>query len=384
MSRRVSTAPLLLLLLAASAAGQSRNAANSHALRQINDRVISTVFTGKNEVVCTFCLFQVVSAAYQAGNQTVRDEIRAALRLGSEDPAVLSETLLQEAARLPTLNGTLKGYFQQSAFSRCRNTRTKRDQCDSIVSFLNKRGRQVDFQDSRTVGIINGDVERATNGKIKNLFQSLAKSTQLVFASALAFGDKWLSTLRATNETFVLTHEGRNVTVPTLINKDDMPYFANNGVVGVSIPYQNPAIRLYCFIAENGKDIRRELHQGHYITLANASEQLIKVRMPKFDIVSKKYKYEDLMQVMGMATMFGGGLGPSDNLQVDQVVHKAVIQANEEGTSAAGAAGFAIVPTSIGPRPKEVRFDRPFVCSLVHEDMIQPLFTTYVANPSTK
>ncbi|XP_043225406.1 alpha-1-antiproteinase F-like [Amphibalanus amphitrite] len=350
------------------------------ALHRLNDRVIASAFTGVNEVVCTYCLFQVVSAAYQVGNPVVRKEIEDAL--GHGDPRALSEALLDAADRLPTLNGTLTGYYQTGAFDQCP-MRTKRDQCASIAALLDKRGESVDFKDPQTTDRINAAVERATAGKIRDLFAFLPSSTKLVFASTLVFQDKWLSRLTTVKDRFLLTRDRTTVKVPTLINEDHMPFLdSDDGVQGVSMPYEHPAIRLFCFKArEESADIRFLLYQRHYLEMSNATKRLVQVRMPKFDLVSKKYSYIDLMQQMGMETMFRNGLGPQDSLKVDQLVHKAVIQADEHGTSAAGAAGIAIVPTSLGPRPTLLRFDRPFICSLVHQELNQPLFTAYIFDP---
>ena len=384
MSRRVNSvsvlAPPLLLLAAVTGAAGLGATADVPALQRLNDRVIVSAFTGVNEVVCTYCLFQVVSAAYQIGNDVVRREIRDAL--GPQDPKALSEALLDAADRLPTLNGTLTGYYQTGAFDQCP-VRTKRDQCASISAILSKRGESVNFRDPRTVDRINTDVERATAGQIRDLFTFLPSSTELVFASTLVFHDKWLSRLSTVKDAFLLNSERTTVKVPTLISEDHMPFLdADDGVQGVSMPYEHPAIRLFCFKAkEETADIRFLLYRKHYLDLANVTKRLVQVRMPKFDIVSKKYSYIDLMQQMGMDTMFRNGLGPRDSLKVDQLVHKAVIQTDEHGTSAAGAAGIAIVPTSLGPRPTLLRFDRPFICSLVHEELNQPLFTAYIFDP---
>ena len=148
--------------------------------------------------------------------------------------------------------------------------------------------------------------------------------------------------------------------------------------------YNDPGIRLYCFVARDKyADIRHLLYHEHYksLSLATAPQRFAAVRLPKFDIVSKMQSYTEFMKQMGMQQMFQGGLGPQDKLKVDQLVHKAVIETNENGTSAAGAAGISFVPLSAFPEMFVLRFNKPFICSLVHEDLGQPLFTAYIADP---
>ncbi|KAF0295488.1 Alpha-1-antiproteinase F [Amphibalanus amphitrite] len=366
MSRPASTVLLLLLPLLAAGNRQRQIIADNPALHRLNDRVILEAFSrGDNEVVCTYCLFQVVSAAYQIGNDLIQREIRDAL--GSRDPKALSEALLDAADLLPTLNGTLTGYYQTGAFDQCP-VRTKRDQCASIAALLRNRAEPVNFRDPRTKDRINADVERATAGKIRDLFASLP--------------DKWVTRLTAVDDKFAADGRRNTITVPTLINEDRMPFLdADDGVQGVSMPYEDPAIRLYCFKAKDGGDIRPLLYRRHYLELAKAPVRYTQVRMPKFDLVSKLDSYVQFMELMGLREMFQGGLGPQDTLKVDQLVHKAVIQADEHGTSAAGAAGVSFIPLSAMPVEVMMRFDRPFICSLVHEELTQPLFTAYIADP---
>jgi len=172
---------------------------------------------------------------------------------------------------------------------------------------------------------------------------------------------------------------------------------APDGVMGVAMPYRdgydrqdidllNPrrtGIELYCFIMkdENSGDIRHHLYEEHFRRLAHRQPQQVQVRLPKFDVSSKRTSYVDLVEKLGMSAMFKGGLGPGGQLKVDQLVHKALIQTDEHGTRAVGAAGLGFVPLSLPAQGVRITFDRPFICSLVDTELGQPLFTAFIADP---
>ncbi|XP_037076004.1 serine protease inhibitor A3N-like [Pollicipes pollicipes] len=324
----------------------------------LNERVVTRVFSGRNEVVCTFCLLQVLTAAYRLGNAK------------------------------PTLNGTLMGYYRPATFAACDGTAGTRQQarCKSILDFVRGRGSAVDFAKPETVRLINSQVERATNGKIRQLFTSLAADTSLIFASALVFRDKWGRQLEAQPGVF-RTGAGP-VNTEMLYKETWLPLLdgSTDGVIGVSLSYRNDAIRMFLFTTTDGSPVQDKLRQRHYQALVGEHNiTYTAVTLPSFNIDSKKYSYIDLAQQMGIREMFVRGLGADDRLLVDQLVHKAVISSDRHGTeAAAGAAGIGLVPTSLPPKPFQARFDQPFVCSLVHVELGVPIFTAYIHDPTQK
>jgi len=373
----------------------------------LNDNIIAMVFTERNEVVCVPCLLAVLTVAYEIGTASVREEIGTALQ--SPDPAALSSALLKVIGQDPTLNSTLTGYYAQGLFECPQSDHTvapaeirrRQARCESIKQFVDTKGKQVDFSDANTLPTINRNVEEATRGKIKNLFSSLRADTELVFASTMVFSDQWetrLLTLQDRNRrpipTEFHTAEGpKNVSM--MFMREYMPLLdgAQDGVIGVSLPYRGSKdhndIKMFLFTATEGKNVRDLLNMNHFTELAErtlaitrAGDIYTRLTLPRFSIKSDKHSYIDFMQQMGIHEMFNQGLGPNDKLKVDQLVHKAVISVDEQGTEAAGAAGIALVPLSAKPIPFMATFNKPFVACVYHARLNVPLFTAYVADPT--
>ncbi|KHJ81787.1 hypothetical protein OESDEN_18525 [Oesophagostomum dentatum] len=88
---------------------------------------------------------------------------------------------------------------------------------------------------------------------------------------------------------------------------------------------------------------------------------------------------KDMLQQLGIKQLFGGncdlrGISEKEELCVDDVIHKAIIEVNEEGTEAAAVTAVRMKTTSISARMEPIRFraDHPFVYGIYCGD--EPIF----------
>jgi serpin B len=94
----------------------------------------------------------------------------------------------------------------------------------------------------------------------------------------------------------------------------------------------------------------------------------VRVLLPRFK-VTWRAMMKKVLSGMGMARAFDpekadftGMNGGTEPLWIGEVVHKAFVEVDEEGTEAAAATGVGMVGTALPPEPPpEVRCDRPFV-----------------------
>merc|ERR1712165_624697 len=122
---------------------------------------------------------------------------------------------------------------------------------------------------------------------------------------------------------------------------------------------------------------------------SSPSGQLLKVYMPAFETTFKT-EMKDTLELMGVSTLFRTpNLGDisDEPLYVSDVLHKAQVKINEEGSEAAAATAVIVNTRSGGPsRPRhhEFRVDQPFVF-IIHDNANKlPLFIGRIINPSGK
>ena len=66
---------------------------------------------------------------------------------------------------------------------------------------------------------------------------------------------------------------------------------------------------------------------------------------------------------------------------IDQIVHSAVIEVDEEGTEAAAATGVSAVLTSSGPLAEPFQIDRPFLFYIADDATGAILFQGRIDDP---
>uniref|UniRef100_A0A0E9Y316 Serine protease inhibitor n=1 Tax=Amblyomma americanum TaxID=6943 RepID=A0A0E9Y316_AMBAM len=99
--------------------------------------------------------------------------------------------------------------------------------------------------------------------------------------------------------------------------------------------------------------------------MSKLSDTPVDLALPKFKLVGE-YKLKRPLSELGASKAFDGGhadfsgITGSRDLVIDDVVHKAVVEVNEEGSEAAGATGVIFVET-IAVRGIPFVVDHPFL-----------------------
>ncbi len=115
-------------------------------------------------------------------------------------------------------------------------------------------------------------------------------------------------------------------------------------------------------------------------------QEEVQVSLPRFKM-AETYGMGQFLISMGMEDVFDGqkvnlsGMSPNNDLVVSEVIHKAFVEVNEEGTEAAGATGIVISTTSIPLPPKTFIADHPFLFFIRHNASNSILFYGRFCSP---
>jgi serpin B len=116
----------------------------------------------------------------------------------------------------------------------------------------------------------------------------------------------------------------------------------------------------------------------------------VALTMPRFR-VSTGFRLAGVLRQLGVTAAFGGdadfsGITTAERLRIDEVVHKAYVDVDEQGTEAAAAtavtmrAAALVVPAR---PPITVIVDRPFLFAIIDTATGTPLFLGKVSTPAT-
>jgi serpin B len=113
------------------------------------------------------------------------------------------------------------------------------------------------------------------------------------------------------------------------------------------------------------------------------------VYIPRFKIESQ-YSLKDTLSTMGMPTAFSttadfSGMDGKQDLYISDVIHKAYIEVNEQGTEAAAATGVVMEAAAVYPEvpPTVFRADHPFLFLIQDNNTGIILFEGVVMDPSS-
>ncbi len=111
-----------------------------------------------------------------------------------------------------------------------------------------------------------------------------------------------------------------------------------------------------------------------------------KIYLPRFEI-DYSTSVAPALSAIGASSIFTpgnfGGISADGDLAVSDVLHKVYVKVDEQGTEAAAATGIVMVTSMPLEPPKEliVRFDRPFMFSIVNKKTGLALFVGEVYKP---
>jgi serpin B len=159
------------------------------------------------------------------------------------------------------------------------------------------------------------------------------------------------------------------------------------------LPYAGDALSMVVVLPQE-KDGLNDLQKRLNIErlsdwLAQAASREVEVYLPKFRI-SSQFNLSATLQALGMADAFSekadfSGITADEQLSISDVVHKAFVEVNEEGTEAAAATAVVVGVTAVmEPQPIPVfRADHPFIFLIHDKQSGSWMFIGRVMNPNS-
>ncbi|WFN34510.1 serpin family protein [Methanogenium sp. S4BF] len=262
--------------------------------------------------------------------------------------------------------------------------------------------RNMDFisspEESRLT--INRWVEDRTEDRITDLIPqgAITPLTRLVITNAVYFKGTWVLQFdeNKTQPAVFRTGQGKSVTVDMMQRTDDdaiYPYAETDDLQILRMPYEHEsgkALSMLVLLPKDGDITTAEAALGT-TELAEAvssmEERQVEVFFPKFTLETT-YFLPDTLAVMGMPTAFGdeadfSGMDNTRFLFITDVIHKAFVEVNEEGTEAAAATAVIVGRAVSVESPVPVfRADHPFVFMITDDETGMLLFMGRVADPT--
>lgn len=237
--------------------------------------------------------------------------------------------------------------------------------------------RNVDFQNQaeKVVQEINDWVKQKTNNQITQLLDAVDPSTVMVLLNAVYFKGTWKTKFENTMEGIFFNKglETEKIKTPMMSYEEKVLYTQIDGAQAIELPYDGEDISMVIVLPNTLDGLSKLEENLTPNTLKEIRRSTRKTRalvtLPKFKLEYKK-NLNSVLQDLGLKSVFERsadlrGISEDGKLTVSQVVHKAVVEVNEEGSEASGATGIVIVPVSA--IIDDIRFvaNHPFVFAMI-------------------
>ncbi|XXT20156.1 serpin family protein [Sorangium sp. So ce429] len=267
--------------------------------------------------------------------------------------------------------------------------------------------RLADFRNpAEAEGLVNAWVKTQTDGMIPQLLDGVVdpEETRAVLVNAISFDAAWHTAFNKSStmlETFK-RGDGTSVSVPMMHGAQMTSHGAGDGWEAVALSYADVPVAMHLVLpAEGTADAFEESLDGAALeAIFDAmTYRLVNITMPKFSFgtpasaASLKQALGDLGMAVAFADEadFSGILKPENgSFLLEEVIHKVVIDVDEEGTKAAAATavvGATVSGSSGGGEPIEVAtivLDRPFFFFISDPETGAILFAGRVNDPTAQ
>jgi len=281
-----------------------------------------------------------------------------------------------------------------------------KDFFDNVEKYYGGKATNLDFkkdpEGSRIT--INNWVENQTNNKIQNLIPAgvIKTMTKLVLTNAVYFKGEWVKQFNKndTKEENFRTSNSGTVKAQMMQRTDDeaiFNYAENSNLQMLEMPYSGDELSILFLLPKNDNLTKLEV----ILSTKNISDwkndlekQRVKVYIPKFKFETKYFMADDL-KAIGMPLAFSDSADFSGmtatgkkDLKIDEAIHQAFVEVNEEGTEAAAATAVVMIPLGVAPGPHKepkipiFRADHPFIFLIQQKSTGDILFIGRVVNPN--
>jgi serpin B len=254
--------------------------------------------------------------------------------------------------------------------------------------------REVDFAASEQARqTINHWVEEQTKKKIIDLLPpgSVSPSTRLVLTNAIYFKGAWSHPFakNGTKQEDFHVSADKKVLVPMMHQTEDFAYFDGPNFQMLELPYQSHELSMLVLLpkkAEEISDFEKQINSKQLDKWrAGLKTHQVTLALPKFKFTAE-FTLKGTLSGLGMPLAFSGkadfsGMCSHEKLCIDEVIHKAFVDVNEEGTEAAAATGVTVRALAMRVVPKAIfRADHPFVFVIRDNQTGAILFMGRVSN----
>jgi len=245
---------------------------------------------------------------------------------------------------------------------------------------------------------INGWVAEKTNNMITEIVPASAIDalTRLILVNAVYFKGDWKNKFeakRTKNQDFHVSPK-ETLKVKMMFMEEDFHFGVNRNLKcqAVELPYAGDTLSMFILLPDRTTTLSQlegKLTSDDLVNIRrkfNMSSEEVKVWLPKFRL-DEQLSLAESLGGMGMKDLFVDGVADlsgvdgTHQLYVSSVLHRAVVDVNEEGTEAAAATALTMETMCARFEECIFRADHPFLFFIEHKPTRSIVFLGRLVKP---
>lgn len=316
---------------------------------------------------------------YDGATGETREAFATALEIAGTDAAVWSDSV-KTISSLLQIHGTGLQVALANSLWCNRQIQSEPDYVEHIRRQYNAEIQTLDFTSPDTVAKINTWVAQNTGGKIRNMIDQLDALDLLVGVNAIYFKGDWELSFdkELTTLNWFHTEASGRIELPFMAQFGKYLYYEETGFQAVRLPYKGSRIAMFVFLPReksNVSEFQRSLDAHLWERcMSRFATAPVFLRMPRFT-VEYFAALNGALQNLGIEIAFDPKRASFDKIRIpppavwiDTILHRAVLEVNEEGTEASAATMWkmrALGTSRNDPPTYKMIVDRPFFLAIV-------------------
>ncbi|KAJ8262918.1 hypothetical protein COCON_G00153750 [Conger conger] len=273
-----------------------------------------------------------------------------------------------------------------------QNFKPRPEFLESMKRYYESEGFSTDFsKPEEAKEQINKYVNEKTKGKITDLVQDVDPLTVMYIINYIYFKGKWEIPFdpKATKEHDFHVDDKTTVSVPMMYEEGGFYIYHDEGIsTHVLQLHYNESVSMMLVLPEKGLQGLEEVVCKNHLKkwIGSVEKKKYQVFVPKLSLKTS-YQLEKILSEMGITDIFGDtadltGISETTDLYVSKVMHKASLDVDEAGATAAAVTGVEVSERTLPSPVRILKFDHPFMVFLLSRETKSILFMGKIVNPA--
>ena len=337
----------------------------------------------KNIFISPFSISTALAMTYQGSGTTTKEAMAKALGYTGVEDEMVNDSYGKLIPYLNQLDDKVKLNISNSIWVK-EGEEIKPDFLKVNQDIFRASVNILDFSQDKAADEINHWISEATNKKINKMIDSpIAADVMMYLINAIYFKGDWAQQFDRKNtfESKFQSGNGSTDNVMMMSRQGKVQYGQGDNYRAVRLPYGSGKAAMYGVLPAKGisiNDFITTLNADRWQAIKNsiAERDEVLLQLPRFKLEYGIKNLNQSLTSLGMGEAFTDRAdfsGIRKDVCISRVLHKAVIEVNEEGSEAAAATVVEMKLTSAA-EPLAFVADRPFLFIIADEETGTILF----------